>query len=151
MIGYGSRVAGSGGEFRTAVMPMLSVRGAPAAIEFYKRAFGATELNRLTAPDGGVVAELAVEGARFYLTDESPDHQNFSPDSLGGSTVRIERFVEDPDAVAAQAVAAGGTEVIPVADQPYGLRQGRVRDPFGHHWLIGRPLDGSDWGRPAGG
>jgi PhnB protein len=139
------------GQFQTAVMPMLSVRGGAEAVEFYKRAFGAEVLNQLTAPDGGLVAELAVGGARFYLADESPDHQNFSPDSLGGTTVRIELFVEDPDAVAAQAIAAGAAEVIPVADQPYGIRQGRVRDPFGHHWLVGRPLAGSDWGRSAGG
>jgi PhnB protein len=131
-------------------MPMLSVRDGARAIEFYKRAFGATELNRLTAPNGGVVAELAVGEARFYLADESPEHENFSPEALGGTTVRIELFVEDPDAVAAQAVAEGGTQVIPVADQPYGIRQGRVKDPFGHHWLIGRPLEGSDWARPAG-
>ena len=105
---------------------------------------------RLVASGRLVGVRLAVGGARFYLADESPDHQNFSPDSLGGTTVRIELFVEDPDAVAAEAIAAGATEVIPVTDQPYGIRQGRVRDPFGHHWLIGRPLAGSDWGRPAG-
>jgi len=128
--------------FQTAVSPMLSVRDGASAVEFYKRAFGAVELERITAPDGGVVAQLSIGGAKFFLADESPEHANFSPESLGGTTVRIELFVEDPDAVAGQAVAAGATEVMPVADRPYGVRQGRVKDPFGHHWLVGRPLEG---------
>ena len=124
----------------TTITVNLSVRGGARAIDFYQRAFGATELMRLTSPDGHVVAEMAIDGARFFLADESPDYGNLSPESLGGSSVRIELFVSDPDAVAQRAVTAGAKEVFPVADKPFGYRQGRVVDPFGHHWLIGRPL-----------
>ena len=124
----------------TEVTVNLNVRGGARAIEFYQRAFGATELMRLSSPDGHVVAELAIDGARFFLADESPEYGNFSPESLGGCSVRIELFVADPDAVAQRAVAAGAREVSPVADKPFGYRQGRVVDPFGHQWLIGRPL-----------
>jgi PhnB protein len=121
----------------------LSVRGGARTIDFYQRAFGATELMRLSSPDGHVVAELAIDGARFFLADESPEYGNLRPESLGGCSVRIELLVADPDAVAPRAVAAGAREVCPVADKPFGYRQGRVVDPFGHHWLIGRPLTAS--------
>ncbi len=125
---------------KTAITVNLTVRGGARAIDFYQRAFGATELMRLASPDGHVVAELAIDGARFFLADESAEHDNLSPESLGGSSVRIELFVADPDAVARRAIAAGAGEVFAVADKPYGYRQGRVVDPFGHHWLIGRAL-----------
>lgn len=125
---------------RTMISPMLSVRNGAAAVEFYKKAFGAGELFRLDDPTGAVVARLSVDGAEFWLADESPEHQNFSPASLGGSTVRIVMIVEDPDAVFARAIAAGATVVYPVADQ-HGWRLGRVLDPFGHHWEIGKPLE----------
>jgi PhnB protein len=125
---------------KTAITVNLTVRGGARAIDFYQRAFGATEVMRLASPDGHVVAELAIDGARFFLADESPEHDNLSPESLGGSSVRVELFVADPDAVARRAIAAGAREVFAVADKPYGYRQGRVLDPFGHHWLIGRPL-----------
>lgn len=120
--------------------PFLTVRNAAEAIEFYRNAFGATERSRLTTPTGQIVAELALDGQRFSVVDENPDASNLSPQSLGGTSVRVSLIVDDPDAVAARAVAAGATELFPVADQPYGLRQGRVVDPYGHHWLIGRPL-----------
>ena len=84
----------------------------------------------------------AIDGLHFFAVDENPDAFNLSPTSLDGTTVRINLIVEDPDATAAQAIAAGAREIFPVADQPYGLRQGRVADPDGHHWLIGRPLEG---------
>jgi len=74
------------------------------------------------------------------VADESPEHQNFSPESLGGSSVRMVMTCEDPDAAFQQAVAAGAKPVYPVEDQPYGWRVGRVVDPFGHHWEIGKPL-----------
>jgi PhnB protein len=96
-------------------------------------------LFRLDAPDGAVVAQLSVEGAEFWLADESPAHQNYSPETLGGGTVRMILTVEDPDAVFARAVAAGATVVWPVSNQ-YGWRLGRIVDPFGHHWEIGKPL-----------
>jgi PhnB protein len=97
-------------------------------------------LLRVDDPSGAVVAQLSVDGADFWLADESPEHANFSPESLGGGSVRMVMVVDDPDAVFAQAVAAGATVVWPVADQPYHWRVGRIADPFGHHWEIGKPL-----------
>lgn len=120
--------------------PFLTVRNAAKAIEFYARAFGATERSRLTTPTGQIVAELTLDGERFAVVDENPAASNLSPETLGGTSVRISIIVDDPDAVAARAIAAGATELFAVADQPYGMRQGRVIDPYGHHWLIGRPL-----------
>jgi len=129
----------STGSYRkTTISPMLSVRNGAKAVEFYKTAFGAKELFRLD--EGGVVAQLAVDEGEFWVADESPEHLNFSPESLGGGTVRLVMVVDDPDAVFERAVAAGASAVHPVADQPYGWRVGRVVDPFGHHWEIGKPL-----------
>ena len=124
---------------KTSIAPMLSVRRGAAAVEFYKAAFGAVELFRIDAEDGAVVARLSVGGAEFWVADESPENLNFSPESLGGGTVRMVMIVEDPDAAFARAVAAGATEVWPVSNQ-YGWRLGRIVDPFGHHWEIGKPL-----------
>ena len=126
----------------TQIVPTLSVKTAPAAIDFYKKAFGAIELMRNTSPTGDVVAELAINEARFVVGEEAPEHKNFSPESLGGTPVRIGLQVQDPDAVAAAAVAAGATEIYPVADQDYGYRLGHIADPFGHHWEIFKPIHG---------
>jgi PhnB protein len=123
----------------TTISPMLSVRNGAKAIEFYKAAFGARELFRVDDASGAVVARLAIEEAEFWLADESPEHSNFSPESLGGSTVRMVLTVNDPDAAFNRAVSAGATVVWPVSDQ-YGWRIGRIADPFGHHWEIGKPL-----------
>jgi PhnB protein len=123
----------------TSIQPVLTVRDAEAAVEFYKRAFGATELSR-TANPNGIVAQLAIDEATFMVVDEVPEAFNISPATLGGTSVRIHLLVADPDVFAERAVREGATEVFPIADQPYGLRQGRFADPFGHHWLIGRPL-----------
>jgi PhnB protein len=133
----------------TTITPVLTVRGAARAVAFYRLAFGAEEVYRNTYPDGRIVAELTVEGARFRVADEAPEAANLSPEALGGTTVRINLLVADPDRLAARAIEHGAVEVAPVADQPYGLRQGRLADPFGHHWLIGRPLAGEagDWAR----
>ncbi len=128
------------GDRKTSIAPMLSVRNGARAVEFYKAAFGAGELFRLDAPDGAVVAQLSVGGAEFWVADESPEHKNFSPESLGGGTVRMVMVVENPDAAFDRAVAAGATMVHPVADQEYGWRVGRIADPFGHHWEIAKPL-----------
>lgn len=122
----------------TSIVPWLSVRNGARAVEFYKSAFGAIEVFRMGEGES-VVARLSVEGAEFWVGDESPEHSNFSPQSLGGSSVRIIFTVADPDAVFARAVAAGATQVYPVGEE-YGWRLGRVADPFGHHWEIGRPL-----------
>lgn len=124
----------------TSIAPWLSVRDGAKAVEFYKSAFGATEAFRLEDPDGGVVARLSVDGAEFWLGDESPEHANFSPESLGGGSVRMVLTVADPDAVFARALAAGASQVVAVHED-HGWRVGRVKDPFGHHWEIARPLD----------
>ena len=126
----------------TEIAPLLSVRRGAAAVTFYTRAFGATELHRVESPDGALVCQLSVQGAKFWVSDESPPHANFSPESLGGGTVRMILTVPDPDAAFARAVAAGATEVTPVTNA-YGWRVGRVVDPYGHHWEIGRPLEGT--------
>jgi len=118
---------------------MLSVRRGAKAIEFYKAAFGAGELFRIDSESGEVVARLSVGGAEFWVADESPEHLNFSPESLGGSSARMVMIVEDPDAAFERAVAAGAKVVWPVSNQ-YGWRLGRIVDPFGHHWEIGKPL-----------
>jgi len=125
---------------RPSVAPMLSVRNGANAIDFYKAALGASELFRVEAPDGAVVAQLAVGATDFWVADESPEHFNNRPQTLGGSTLRMVMIVDDPDAAFDRAVAAGAKVVWPVEDQPYQWRMGRVVDPFGHHWEIGKPL-----------
>ena len=105
-------------------------------MDFYKTAFGMTELYRVP---GGGVGQLSVAGAEFWVAEESPPHKNFSPESLGGCSVRMLQIVEDPAAVCAQAVRAGATMIAPVTDA-HCWRLGRIVDPFGHHWEIGRPL-----------
>jgi PhnB protein len=123
------------------VSPQLSVRSGRAAVAFYVAAFGAEEVYRVGGTDDleEVVAQLSLGGSSFWVADESPAHGNFSPESLGGGTVRMLLAVEDPDAVLARAVDLGATEVSPVAEE-HGWRMGRIADPFGHHWEIGRPL-----------
>lgn len=125
---------------KTTIAPILAVRRGAKAVEFYQRALGAEELFRVTDDAGGVVAQLSGNGAEFWVADESPAHGNFSPESLGGGTVRMVLRVADPDEVFARAIAEGATVVWPVSDQPYGWRLGRLVDPFGHHWEIGKPL-----------
>jgi PhnB protein len=125
--------------FRTSIAPWLSVRDGARAVQFYRSAFGAVETYRLEAPDGAVVARLSVQGADFWLSGESPKDGKFSPESPGGGPIRMILTVPDPDAVFRQALAAGASEVFPVGEG-HGWRLGRVVDPFGHHWEIGRPL-----------
>jgi PhnB protein len=131
--------AGTVSSIACSIAPLLSVRRGASAIEFYKAAFGAVEVFRVEDPSGAVVARLSVEGAEFWLSDESPEHGNFSPETLGGGSARMILTVADPDAMFARAVAAGATIVVAVAEA-YGWRLGRIVDPFGHHWEIGRPL-----------
>jgi PhnB protein len=123
------------------LQPQLSVRRGRDAVRFYEEAFGAVVVYRIGGTDESpsVVAQLSIGDATFWVSDESPEHGNYSPETLGGGTVRMTLVVDDPDAVAAQAIAAGATEVHPVTDD-YGWRLGRVVDPFGHHWEIGKPL-----------
>jgi PhnB protein len=120
--------------------PFLTVKDARAIVEFYKKAFGATELSRQSTPTGQFILEMSIDGERFYAVDENPSAFNVSPTTLGGTSVRMSLVVGDPDAVMDRAVAAGAKIVFPIADQPYGMRQGRIADPAGHHWLIGKPL-----------
>lgn len=124
---------------KTGIAPFLSVRNGLKAVEFYKSAFGGIELFRVESDTHDVVAQLSVEGAEFWVSDESPKHLNYSPETLGGGTVRMLLTVENPDAVFARAVSAGAKEISPVVDQ-HGWRFGRVVDPYGHHWEIGKPL-----------
>jgi PhnB protein len=124
-------------EFRATITPYLSVKGASAAISFYEKALGATELFRINQPDGRVGhAELNIGGAKIYLADEFPEIDFRSPESLGGSPVHIHLDVPDVDESARRMVAAGATVVRPVADQFYGDRSGQFRDPFGYTWNL---------------
>jgi PhnB protein len=119
------------------VTPYLAIAGAADAIAFYKKAFGATEVMRMAAPGGKVGhAEVEIGGSRIMLSDEYPDLGFLSPKTTGGSPVGLHLYVEDVDAVARQAVAAGAKEVRPVKDQFYGDRSGTIEDPFGHVWHI---------------
>lgn len=125
----------------TSIFPFLAVKDVDAAVAYYAEAFGATEeMERHRAPDGPQVAVLSVLGCQVGVATESTELRTPSPETVGGTTVRIHLFVDDPDELAARAVASGAEEMFPVADQPYGMRQGRVVDPFGHHWLISGPL-----------
>lgn len=125
----------------TTVIPNLSVRDGKDAVAFYQAAYGAVEDFRFEGDDGSIFAALRINGARLFVADESPDHGNLSPDSLGGTSVRIDLLVPDPDDVFARALKAGATEISPVRDEEVGPRMGALRDPFGHTWLIGSPWD----------
>ena len=111
------------------------------AVEFYKAAFGAVEVYRVGGTDDApaVVAQLMIGDAPVWISDESPEHGNFSPETVNGATTRLLLVVEDPDATVEQAVAAGATLISPVGEE-HGWRLGRIADPFGHPWEIGTPL-----------
>ena len=117
--------------------PYLIIKDAASAIEFYKKAFGATELLRMAGPDGKVMhAEIKIGDSPIMIADEFPEMGARSPQSLGGSPVSILLYVEDVDALFSQAIAAGAKVLMPVKDQFYGDRSGGVTDPFGHVWYI---------------
>ena len=120
----------------TSISPWLSVLRGAEAVDFYKAAFGAVERHRVENDEGEIVAHLSIEGADFWVSDD-PDS---SPETLGGGSVRMILTVKDPDAVFEQAVNAGATVVAAIYED-HGWRIGRVADPLGHHWEIGRPLD----------
>ena len=124
----------------SSIAPLLSVRRGAEAVKFYEAAFGAGIIMRVDAPDGSVVARMSVDGAEFWVADESPEHRNFSPETLNGATVRMVMIVDEPDAALDRAVAAGARVVTPVENN-YGWRLGRITDPYGHDWEIGKPLD----------
>lgn len=117
--------------------PYLIVKGGARAIEFYKKAFGATELTRMADPSGKIGhAEIKIGDSTIMLADEVTEMGYRSPESLGGSPVSILLYVEDVDALFSQAVAAGAKVQRPVTDQFYGDRLGGLTDPFGHVWYI---------------
>lgn len=119
------------------ISPALTVDDGPAALDFYRKAFGAKELMRLDGPDGRLLhAEIEIGGMRIMLGDEFPEWGNQSPKSLGGTPVGIHVYVDDVDTVASRAVDAGAEILMPVEDQFYGDRSGRLRDPFGHEWIV---------------
>ena len=129
-------------EQSTYFAPMIYLKVLAPAIEFYKKAFDAVELRRWSNDDGSVhVAELMIDGALFHMHEESIRNTELSPETLKGTSIAIGLFVNDPHAVMAKAVAAGGIELEPVTDYDYQYRQGCLADPFGHHWLIEKKLD----------
>ena len=123
---------------RTSIVPWLTVADGVGAIDFYRRAFGATEVYHLDDPGGGVVSRLSVDGAEFWVSGESPGG---APEPAGRDCgpVRMILTVADADTVFTRALTAGASEVFPVGEG-HGWRLGRLCDPFGHHWEIGHPL-----------
>lgn len=130
------------------IIPMLAVSNGPAAIEYYRAAFGAKLLWQLGEQE--VVAGLEIGGAKFFLAQEAPEYGTRGPAAAGFTTVRIELFVDDPITVQEQALAAGATEHSPIVEDYYEMQgaepirriaQGAVTDPFGHIWLIGKILE----------
>lgn len=124
------------------VTPYLIVDGGAEAIEFYKKAFGAKELNRMPAPNGRLGhAEIQVGNSRVMLADENPGIDARSPKSLGGTPVSLMIYVEDVDRVFQQAMAAGARILSPLKDQFYGDRSGNLEDPFGHKWTLATHIE----------
>jgi PhnB protein len=124
---------------KTSIAPWLSVRNCIKAVDFYKSAFGAIETYRLETPDGGLVVKLSVNGAEFWLSGESSDNDITSPESIVGGSVRMILTVANPDALFAQALEAGATQIYPVSEE-HGWRLGQLVDPFGLRWEIGHQL-----------
>jgi PhnB protein len=125
--------------------PYLVARGAAEALEFYKKAFGATETFCLNAPDGKIVhAEFKIGDSIFMISDENPQCTDVSPATLGGSPVKLFLYVNDVDTTFSAAIKAGATETMPPANQFWGDRMGAVTDPFGHHWLIASHVEDVD-------
>ncbi len=127
---------------RDRIQPYLAVRNCAAAIDFYKSAFGAEEVFRIEMADGGIGhAELKIGPSIFMLSDEYPELNVLGPESLGGSPVTLSVYVEDADAFAARAIAAGATVVKPLEDQFYGDRACSLTDPFGHRWTFASRIE----------
>jgi PhnB protein len=127
---------------KTLFAPQLLSKNVLSGIEFYKKAFGAVELRRVTNPDGSVhIAEMSIDGAIFQIHEELPNKNQMSPQSIKRVTCLIGLFVEDPDAMVNQAAAEGGRITSPLQDFEYGYRQGVVTDPFEHQWLIQKKIE----------
>ena len=128
-----------------ALTPYLSVKGASDAIEFYKKVFGATELFRLNMPDGKVGhSEFKIGDSIFMISDENPECGSTSPETLKGSPVALYLYVADVDSTFSDAVKAGAKEAMPVANQFWGDRMGKIVDPFGHQWLLATHVEDVD-------
>jgi len=117
--------------------PQLFIKSGITDIGFYEKAFGAIELHRLTNDDGSIhVAELSIKGALFHLHEESVRSGEFDPDRMNGTTVVIGLFVPDVDEVMDKAIAAGAVVLSPARSYDYGYRQAKIKDPFGHVWMM---------------
>lgn len=125
-------------DIKTSIAPWLSVKNSIAAVEFYKLAFGAVELYRLDIP-GEVVAQLSIDGAEFWVSEESSE--SLEPASASVS-VRMILTVADPDRLFTRVLETGAETVFPI-EEGHGWRIGRLKDPYGHHWEIGYPLKDS--------
>jgi PhnB protein len=122
---------------KTFFAPQLYIRNGVKDISFYEKAFGAVELQRWANDDGTIhVAELSIDGALFHLHEETSKVSQFSPEKFNGVTTLIGLFVPDVDTVMEKAIAAGATVTSPAQSYDYGYRQGEIKDPFGHHWMI---------------
>jgi PhnB protein len=120
-----------------AITAYLTIKGAAKGIEFYKKAFGAKETMRWTGPDGRIGhAEIEISGTPVFISDEHPEIDVISPETLGGSGVGLHLLVEDADATFRRAIAAGGKAVRPMEDEPWGQKSGTLKDPFGHRWFV---------------
>jgi PhnB protein len=125
-----------------AISPYLAIKGADAAIQYYQRVFGATEIGRLLGPGGAIAhAELQIGDSKLMLSEENIEWGNQSPTTLGGTAVIISLYVDDVDATYQLALDAGATGIMPVKDEFYGLRVGVFYDPFGHKWHIHTPIE----------
>ncbi len=126
---------------KTFFAPQLFIESGIRDISFYINGLGAVELRRFANDDGSIhVVELSIDGAIFHLHEESPQKGSFDPVKNNGITAIIGLFVPDVDAVMKRAIKAGATEISPAQDYEYGYRQGEIKDPFGHHWLIQKKI-----------
>lgn len=123
---------------QTTIQPWLSVRSTTKAVAFYKAAFNAIETYRLEDPDGNAVVKLSINGAEFWLSDTPSSDK--TPENIGAGSIRMILTVDDPDSLFTKALQAGATEIFPVAEE-HGWRLGRIADPFGLHWEIGKQLE----------
>ena len=123
----------------TTITPFLVVKNGSKAIEFYTKAWGAVVVSRYDRPDGTLTATLSIQGAEFCVGDEEPEFDNLSPETIGGSAVRMVLTVGDPDAVFSKALEQGAVQICPVTTEAY-WRIGKLKDPFGHIWEIGHRL-----------
>jgi PhnB protein len=126
---------------RSAIIPMLYMKDLGAAIDFYKKAFGAEERWRIDHEGNVHVAEMFIPPVLFRMHEEVKRDKELSPSTLNATSIVIGLLVDNPDEVAARAVAAGAIELSPVQEFDYGYRQGTIRDPFGHHWCLERMDD----------